>query len=301
MTHDPRRHLHPAGAADLRALLDEKSGLEPTITGGTISAIKRAESGEQILQISAAITHGSSGGPAIDRNGAVIGLATFGSGVQGFNFLVGSSTLLVMLKEARIAPRQSETTQRWQQALALYSNREYTGAIAKLEEVQRLFPAHVDAQRLLVRALQLKRDGKERARVDRLPIKPIAVGTGVLVFVVIMVVRRRRRSAKAARRSVAARLPFLKHRACIVDDEPEAEARPFAGVTKLETPRVHMQALHSSAVGWLVAVGMLAGGAAGVLWWSRSNRARVDHPSLNDSATLGPRDAAKIKLASAAA
>jgi serine protease Do len=78
------------GVADMKELLDEKSQLEASVTDGAISSLKKASTGEQILQISAPITHGNSGGPAIDQHGNVVGLATFGNEgeVQGFNFLV---------------------------------------------------------------------------------------------------------------------------------------------------------------------------------------------------------------------
>jgi len=71
------------GVADFEGLLDEKSQLEASVTDGAISSLKRAASGEPILQISAPITHGNSGGPAIDQHGSVIGLATFGKPGRG--------------------------------------------------------------------------------------------------------------------------------------------------------------------------------------------------------------------------
>jgi len=89
------------GVADAKDLLDEKSELQPSVTDGAVSALKHATTGEQLLQISAAITHGNSGGPAIDQHGNVIGLATFGTEVQGFNFLVAASTLLDFVRMRR--------------------------------------------------------------------------------------------------------------------------------------------------------------------------------------------------------
>src|SRR5215470_17201779 len=99
---DPIVVLGYPGVADFEGLLDEKSQLEASVTDGAISSLKRAASGEPILQISAPITHGNSGGPAIDQHGNVIGLATFGNQgeVQGFNFLVASATLMELAKHA---------------------------------------------------------------------------------------------------------------------------------------------------------------------------------------------------------
>src|SRR5262245_7384075 len=107
------------GVADMKALLDENSQLQATVTDGTVSSLKRATSGEQILQISAPITHGNSGGPALDMKGNVIGLATFGneSEVQGFNFLVASATLKELVKDAKLDPKPSKTLSAWRAGL----------------------------------------------------------------------------------------------------------------------------------------------------------------------------------------
>jgi S1-C subfamily serine protease len=71
---DPIVVLGYPGVADFEGLLDEKSQLEATVTDGAISSLKRAASGEPILQISAPITHGNSGGPLFDAAGRVIGI-----------------------------------------------------------------------------------------------------------------------------------------------------------------------------------------------------------------------------------
>src|SRR5262249_43753896 len=101
---DPIVVIGYPGVADMKALLDEKSQLQASVTEGSVSSLKNATSGEQILQISAPISHGNSGGPALDMQGNVIGLATFGneSEIQGFNFLVASATLKELIKDAKL-------------------------------------------------------------------------------------------------------------------------------------------------------------------------------------------------------
>lgn len=139
---DPIVVLGHPGVADFEGLLDEKSQLEATVTDGAISSLKRATSGEPILQISAPITHGNSGGPAIDQHGAVVGLATFGNQdqVQGFNFLVASATLLDLVKDARLDLHPSPTGEAWRAGLEHYWNDEYTAAIARFEAVETARP-----------------------------------------------------------------------------------------------------------------------------------------------------------------
>ena len=161
---DPIVVIGYPGVADMKVLLDEKSQLQASVTDGAISSLKRASSGEQILQISAPITHGNSGGPALDMKGDVVGLATFGneSEVQGFNFLVASSTLMELVKDAKVEPKESETSKAWKKGLEHYWADEYTAAIKQFEEVETLFPEHDEAQDMIRQSNLAKKDGKEK-------------------------------------------------------------------------------------------------------------------------------------------
>lgn len=72
-------------------------GLEGTFSEGIISAVRKIE-GDSILQMTAPISPGSSGGPVMDSTGAVIGIsvATFQSG-QNLNLAVPVSYLLTLI------------------------------------------------------------------------------------------------------------------------------------------------------------------------------------------------------------
>jgi serine protease Do len=167
------------GVADMKVLLDEKSQLQCSVTDGAISSLKRASSGEQILQISAPITHGNSGGPALDLKGNVVGLATFGNEgeIQGFNFLVASGTLKEILKDGKIEPKPSETNKLWQEGLTKYWASEYSAAITKFQEVESLFPAHSEAPILIRESITAKKEGKEK--------KPSSGGNGLVIGLIV--------------------------------------------------------------------------------------------------------------------
>ena len=190
------------GVADMKELLDEKSQLEASVTDGAISSLKKASTGEQILQISAPITHGNSGGPAIDQHGNVVGLATFGNEgeVQGFNFLVASATLQHFIADGKIEPKQGDTNKAWQDGLDHYWADEYTPAIASFEEVETLFPQHSEAPRLITLSHQAIKDGKEKKPSSNTGvIIGASVGGGALLLVGLIILIARKKPSTAPR------------------------------------------------------------------------------------------------------
>ncbi len=69
-------------------------GLERTVSDGLISAVRGIPGELQIIQISAPISPGSSGGPLLNLQGAVIGVTSAGmSKGQNLNFAIGIETL----------------------------------------------------------------------------------------------------------------------------------------------------------------------------------------------------------------
>jgi S1-C subfamily serine protease len=150
------------GVADLQGLLDEKSQLEASITDGAVSAIKRTKEDDPVIQFTAPISHGNSGGPAINDKGEVIGLVTFGDAkeVQGFNFLVSAKTLKKFVKESKADAELSKTSQIWRRGLDHYWGRRYDKAALDFEEVMTMFPSHSEAERYLQESRQLKKAGK---------------------------------------------------------------------------------------------------------------------------------------------
>ncbi len=179
------------GAADMQGLLDDKSQLEATINDGAVSAIKRTPNGESIIQTSVSITHGNSGGPAINDQGEVIGLATFGSRgeVQGFNFLVASSTVKKFVKEVKANTAPSATIKLWRKALDEMWALDLDQAIVDFEEVATLFPTHSEAPRMLKQARALKKAGKGKVKEPIVVEAPPAEGgNGAAIAVAIIVV-----------------------------------------------------------------------------------------------------------------
>lgn len=80
-------------------IVGNPEGLEGTISTGIVSSIgTRRMGGEDLMQITAAISHGSSGGPVVNKRGEVIGIAQASlSEGQSLNFAVPSEYLATLL------------------------------------------------------------------------------------------------------------------------------------------------------------------------------------------------------------
>jgi serine protease Do len=80
-------------------------GLEDTVSNGLVSARRKVDDGSEVLQISAPIAPGSSGGPIFNDRGEVIGVATAVLlGGQNLNFGVPSRYLLPMIRQPAPMP-----------------------------------------------------------------------------------------------------------------------------------------------------------------------------------------------------
>jgi serine protease Do len=78
-------------------------GLDGTITKGNISNIQREEPFDyELLQISAPISPGNSGGPVVNLKGELIGITVssiVGQGIQNINFAVPSKYIMFLMHE----------------------------------------------------------------------------------------------------------------------------------------------------------------------------------------------------------
>jgi serine protease Do len=154
------------GVADLSA--DPRNKREASFTDGRLSARKLMDDGSPILQISAPVTHGNSGGPVLNERGEVIGLATFhlvaenGQQVPGFTFVVPSNTVMEFVRQAGTTNHKGLVDRPYYEGLSLYWRGSYRQAIEKLEEVKRLFPQHSEADRLIRESETAIADAKSR-------------------------------------------------------------------------------------------------------------------------------------------
>jgi serine protease Do len=144
--------------------LGGKNQLDATVTEGIISGQKVSVRQASVIQTTAPLTRGNSGGPAFNTRGEVIGIPTFISmaptakgqdkqDIQGFNFLVPINAAMEFVRAAGVnVQEESLFNKLWFEALELYSASKFKQALAKLDEVLRILPNQPDARNLQIAA-----------------------------------------------------------------------------------------------------------------------------------------------------
>ena len=90
------------GIADRVVVIGSPMGLEQTISEGIVSAIREHPASGKVYQLTAPISPGSSGGPALNLKGEVVGVVTFQAAKgQNLNFAVSVKTVQMLTDETR--------------------------------------------------------------------------------------------------------------------------------------------------------------------------------------------------------
>lgn len=125
------------------AFLARETNIEPTLTMGIVSAVKKSVGGWPVIQMDAVITHGSSGSPVCNNRGEVIGLATFGSLEQktgglapGFNFAIPVSIIKDFLDSVDVDTRMSQSSLAFNKGLSYFYSGYYTKALKRFAGVK---------------------------------------------------------------------------------------------------------------------------------------------------------------------
>ena len=121
-----------------------ESAIEPTLTTGIVSALKKSVAGWPLIQMDANINRGSSGGPVCNEKGEVVGLTTFGSiensgGLAaGLNFAIPVSILQEYLDSAGVIASPGESSILFGDAVVYYDRELYKDALSKFRQVHEI-------------------------------------------------------------------------------------------------------------------------------------------------------------------
>ncbi len=131
-------------------------GLEGSVSNGIVSAVREIAGYGKIIQITAAISPGSSGSPVVNMSGQVIGVATLqGAEGQNLNFAVPAErisqlkisevqTFAALAAEGQKNKRAS-AERLYSQGLALLSRDDYAKAVTYFEKAVETDPNYVEA------------------------------------------------------------------------------------------------------------------------------------------------------------
>lgn len=185
---DPLYAIGFPGAATDHPVLSSNAALDPTFTAGVVSARKEASAGFEVIQTDTQITHGNSGGPVLNANGEVIGLATFGSidnagtEVQGFNFVMPTTIVEEFLEDAGVEAGEGALTPTYRNAVNAgieHRYREQLTLLQQIEEETTEIPAVVE--------MRDTAEAKVAAGEDETPSAPIALYAGIAALALLAI------------------------------------------------------------------------------------------------------------------
>jgi len=164
--------------------------LTPTLTTGTVTAHKTGGGGNfpglangvSVLQTDTTTTHGNSGGPAIDSNGKVIGIVSYGDpSSTNTGFLITSNDVADVIKQAAATNVLGPIDHLWRQGLTDYNGSHYKAAAPIFHTCAELNPIQVGcASNEQLATTKFSKD---------VPIPPPSSGSGMtIIFIIIGVV-----------------------------------------------------------------------------------------------------------------
>jgi serine protease Do len=131
---------------------------DPSFKEGSVSSIKTIGNGLlRVFEISAAVSGGMSGGPAVDLNGRVIGVNSFGIAgePQAFNFIRPSSLVSELLRDKGVTNEAGKLNRSYRAGVEAYYRGDRAAAIRNLQATLASVPSHALAQEYLGKARRL--------------------------------------------------------------------------------------------------------------------------------------------------
>jgi serine protease Do len=170
----------------------------PSFKEGTVSSVQTIERGlQKVYEISAAVSGGMSGGPAVDLEGRVIGVNSFGiSGEpQPFNFVRPTEIVRELLVDKGVKNEVGRVNEAYRAGLTAYFRGDRRTALRKFDEVLTVVPSHALAQEFRRKSARLPVPPRPTPEAGGSPVELLAGTLGALLVLVIgglTMVRRRR-------------------------------------------------------------------------------------------------------------
>jgi serine protease Do len=216
------------GVVGSHELLSTSAKVQASVTHGAVSGFKQDRANQPVVQTDAAAESGTSGGPAVDGSGQVVGVMTAvtqgeGGAVQGFNFVIPVAAVKEFLSGTTVAlDETSRFNTAWATGLGAFFAGRYSRATPFFVEANRLLPELPDVQRISM-------ENAERAKTQ--PLLPWGrVGAGLVVlslagYALLLALRWRRNRFRISPSEVARLLEGTEPPAILDVREPSAYER----------------------------------------------------------------------------
>ena len=184
-----------------------ESAIEPTLTTGIVSAIKKSVNGWPVIQTDANINHGSSGGPVCNNLGEVVGVTTFGSieingGLAaGLNFAIPVTILQEFLDSVDIKPFASRASALFAEGMSLYEKEYYGLALRRFKTVKELNGNYPTLETYITLSKNAIRNGKDKGSKIVWIVLASALSLLLLLMIALFFLRNKNRKKPGSRRS----------------------------------------------------------------------------------------------------
>jgi S1-C subfamily serine protease/rhodanese-related sulfurtransferase len=158
---DPIHIIGFPGVVLTHELLSQSGTIEASVTTGAVSGFRRDKADNRVIQTDASAAWGNSGGPAVNEEGAVLGVLTFvslgpgpeGGIVQGFNFIIPSEAVKEFVKDTPLhLGSPGKFNPAWRAGLRAFFSDDWKGALGRFQEADRIRPNLPDVKRMLAEA-----------------------------------------------------------------------------------------------------------------------------------------------------
>lgn len=226
--------------------------LTPSVNDITVSAIKSGDNGEPLIQVGGNVEHGDSGGPALDAQGHIVGIVSFGfvgpNSPGSTAFLRSSNSVRSLIAGANVTTTPGAFERAWEAAFTDYAAT-YPGhwhkAAGELDVLNTRYPSFHGIQPF--REYADSAASLEAQPVDSTSILAIAGGAGVVLVLIVLVAllllaqrhtrQRKRQLAYAPAGQGQPALPYGGAYPYGYVPAPYGPARPYGPPT--QRPEVH--------------------------------------------------------------
>ena len=212
---DPLTVIGFPGNGDVNG--DPTNLLTPSVNNVNVSALKRNDNGSQLIQVGGNVEHGDSGGPALDSNGRIVGIVSFGgSDTQGITaFLRSSDNAMSLLNTAHVDTKPGAFQALWQQAFADYADTtpgHWHAAAREMDALSAKYPEFhgLDPYRAYADNAAIGETSSSSFLLSQLPLPlPViaAIGAGLILLLLLLILLALRGLSRSRRRKRAQTAP----------------------------------------------------------------------------------------------